>query len=254
MTSQEPPWYVTFFQEDYPSLYGHMLTPERTEAEVAFVESTLDLAPGDRVLDLCCGQGRHAVALAKRRLRVTAQDLSEELLEMARHAAQAEGVALELVHSDMRQIPFEGTFDAVINMFTAFGYLESDEEDMEVLRQVEKALAPGGRLLIDFINREWVVSNYIQNEWREGDDGTVYLEHRELDLATSRNHITFTIMSADGTRRESTGHHIRLYSLTEVIGMLERVGLDFKEAYGGFGGEEYSVATRRMIVVARKPG
>ena len=254
MTSQEPPWYVTFFQDDYPSLYGYMLTPERTEAEVAFVERTLGLARGDRVLDLCCGQGRHAVALAKRGLRVTAQDLSEELLEMARQAAQAEGVALELVHSDMRQIPFEGTFDAVINMFTAFGYLESDEEDMEVLRQVEKALAPGGRSLIDFINREWVVSNYVQNEWREGDDGTVYLEHRELDLATSRNHVTFTIMSADGTRRESRGHHIRLYTLTEAIGMLERAGLGFAGVYGGFDGEEYAVATPRMVVVGRKPG
>ena len=102
------------------------------------------------------------------------------------------------------------------------------------------------------INREWVVDNYVQNDWHFGDDGTLYLEHRELDLATSRNHVTFTAIEADGRRRPITGHHVRLYTLTEAIGLLARAGLEFRGVHGGFEGEAYAITTRRMIVVGRK--
>ena len=122
------------------------------------------------------------------------------------------------------EIPFEGNFDAVINMFTAFGYLESEEEDAKVLQQASKALKPGGQLLLDLLNREWVVLNYIQNEWRKATDGTIYLEHRELDLETSRNRVTVTIISPAGETQQITSFEIRLYTLTEIIAMLDRGG------------------------------
>ncbi len=254
MASQEPvPWYVSFFSDDYLDAYGHLLTDERAQQEAAFVEQALGLSPGDRVLDLCSGPGRHAVLLAKRGLDVTAQDLSQDYLEQALRATQDEGVSLTAVHSDMRRIPFEAAFDAVINMFTAFGYLESEEEDARVLQQIARALKPGGRFLLDLINREWVVSNYVQNEWRRASDGAIYLEHRELDLVAGRNHVTFTVILPNGARREMEGHHVRVYTLTEVIAMLQRAGLTFKRAYGGFSGEPYAVDTRRMIVVGKKP-
>ena len=248
------PWYQEFFIDDYVKAYRHRLTEESTVREVAFVEQALGLKPGQSILDLCCGYGRHSIILARHGFRVTGQDLSAAFLEQAKQSAEAEGLSLEVVLSDMRQIPFEDHFDAVINMFTSFGYLESEEEDMQVLHQVSKALKPGGHLLMDMINREWVVSNYIPDESHEDDEGIVYLEHREIDLATSRSHVTFTIVLPDGTRRSSAGHHVRLYTLTETIRMLEQAGLALEHVYGGFEGEPYSLATRRMIVVARKGG
>ena len=252
MTETDAPWYETFFSDTYLEIFSHHLTPDRAEKETDFVVSTLNLNAGDKVLDLCCGQGRHAILLAKRGLQVTAQDLNREYLQSAQDLAVAEGVELETVHSDMRQIPFEGNFDAVINMFTAFGYLESEEEDAKVLQQAAKALKPGGQLLLDLLNREWVVLNYIQNEWRRAQDGTIYLERRELDLETSRNRVTVTIVSPTGQTRQITSFEIRLYTLTEIIAMLDRAGLAFAGAYGGFDGEPYSIATRRMVVVARR--
>ena len=247
------PWYVSFFGDDYLDAYGHLLTEERAQREVAFVEEALGLKPGNSVLDLCCGTGRHAVLLAKRGFEVTAQDLSEGYLVQASRAAEAAGVGLSVAHSDMRSIPFDSAFDAVINMFTAFGYLESEGEDSKVLREIAKALKPGGRFLLDLLNREWVVSNYVQNEWRRTDDGTLYLEHRELDLVAGRNHVTFTVIDPNGQRREMDGHHVRLYTLTEVIGMLKESGLEFERAYGSFSGEDYGVETGRMIVVGKRP-
>src|SRR6266516_141406 len=85
------------------------------------------------------------------------------------------------------------------------------------------------------------------------EDETVYLEHRELNLVTSRNHVTFIAVAPDGSRHDLDGHHIRLYTLTELIGMLAAAGLRLERVYGGFDGEVYGVDTRRMIVVATKP-
>ncbi|HEX5368970.1 MAG TPA: hypothetical protein VFY10_06095, partial [Dehalococcoidia bacterium] len=107
-------------------------------------------------------------------------------------------------------------------------------------------------LLLDLLNRDWVVRNYIQNEWHDGPDGSIYLEHREFDPVTSRNHVTFTSISPAGLRRQMAGHHIRLYTLREVEAMLDTVGLKYEAVHGGFEGEPYSIDSRRMIVVARR--
>ena len=252
MSTEDPRWYVEFFAKDYLDIYGRSFTPDRAAREAAFAQRALSLKPGDEVLDLACGQGRHAVLLAKAGLQVTGLDLQADYLDMAKESARAAGVSIGTVRADMRMIPFDARFDAIMNMFTAFGYLESEDDDMEVLRQVAKALKPGGRFLLDMINREWVVDNYIQNEWRSEPDGSLVLEHRELDLMTSRNHVSFTIVSPDGKRRESVGHNARLYTLTEMRRSMERAGLEVTATYGGYEGDPYTITTRRMIVVARK--
>ena len=112
--------------------------------------------------------------------------------------------------------PFADEFDAVINMFTAFGYFDSEDEDVRVLKAVANSLKSDGKLLLDTINREWVLSNYVQNDWHTDPDGNTYLEHREFDLATGRNRVTFTIVTEDGTRRDSPGHDVRFYTLDGV--------------------------------------
>jgi SAM-dependent methyltransferase len=131
----ERPWYVDFFDEDYLRVFLPSLPDERTAAEVNGVVAQLGLAPGARVLDLCCGHGRHAVALAQLGYRVTGLDLN---LGFLRHAAGLTGRPgdagrhLGLVAADMRRLPFAGgAFDAVVNLFNAFGYLEDDAQCCE---------------------------------------------------------------------------------------------------------------------------
>ena len=247
-----PPWYVEFFQGDYLSIYGDSFTEARAQTESDCVERVLALKPGEQVLDLACGQGRHAVLLAKKGLRVTGLDLQPKYLKLAEESAAAAGVPIETVHSDMRVIPFPNQFDAVINMFTAFGYLESDAEEQKVLQAVAGALKPGGRFLLDLLNREWVVDNYIQNEWRKTPNGTLILEHRVFDLAAGRINVAYTVIAPDGRRHESMGHNARLYTLTEISRMLVKAGLRVTDVHGGYQGETYSIQTRRMIVVAHK--
>jgi ubiquinone/menaquinone biosynthesis C-methylase UbiE len=252
MASQGSAWYVDFFRNDYLNVYGHMFTEERAEKESAFVANVLELKPGASVLDLCCGQGRHSVQLAKRGFKVMGLDLNLEYLELAQQAAKAGKVTIETVAADMRKIPFEDKFEAIVNMYSSFGYLESEDEDLKVLVSAARALKAGGRLLLDMLNREWAIDNYIQNDWHKGADETLYIERRDLDLATSRMHVHFIVVDPEGRRRESIGHNIRLYTLTEMTRLLERVGLCVNAVYGGFDGEEYAIGTRRMIIVAQK--
>ena len=252
MAKEQPPWYTKFFDENYPKVYQERLSEDVTAREVTFVERALGLKEGDRVLDLACGQGRHAVALAQRGMVVTAQDLTGEYLRDARYAAAAAGVEIETVHSDMREVPFTDEFDSVINMFTSFGYLESEDEDMKVLYAIANALKPDGRLLMDLLNREWVISNYIQKEWRSDAGGNLILEDRELDLVTGRNRVSFTIVTPEGARSDLPGHDIRLYTLTELGKMLDEAGLLLSAVYGDFDGSPYGIDTRRMIVVVGK--
>lgn len=254
MSRNQLPWYVDFFgSEDYKSIYESRLSDYASTHEAQFVERVLGLKRGDKVLDLVCGHGRHAIPLAKHGIDVTGLDLNADYLDQAQRSAKAAGVSIETVHSDMRQIPHTNEFDAVINMFTAFGYFDTDAENAKVLRSVATALKPGHPLLMDLLNREWVVSNYIQNEWHDDGTGTLYIEHRELDLASSRNRVSFTVVEPDGTRRDVKGHDIRLYTLKEIIDMLGDAGLEYEKVYGGYNKEPYNIDTRRMILVARKP-
>lgn len=253
-----PLGYMEFFGDDYLGAYRETISPENAVSEAAFVQNVLGLSAGDEVLDLCCGHGRHAVLLAKAGFKVTGLDLSAQYLEQAAKNSASAGVELELVHSDMREIPFDSRFDAVVNLFTSFGYLggylESDAEDMKVLHQVSKALKPGGKLLIDLINRDWVVANNLVDERKVHPNGTMYQEHRELDLANGRIQNSFVVTTPDGRSHHSDGLTIRLYTLSELTDMLADAGLVFEAAYGGYESEPYTAETRRMIVVAGNPG
>jgi SAM-dependent methyltransferase len=245
-------WYIDFFRNDYLNVYHHLFTMERAEKEVAFAEQALQLKSGASILDLCCGPGRHSVLFARRGYQVTGLDLNTNFLDMTRQSARTFNVALQTIAADMRDIPFRSRFDAIVNIYSSFGYFESEAEDLKVLESAATAIKPGGRLMLDMLNREWAVANYIQNDWHSGADGTLYVEHRELDLAHSRMHVTFTIIGPYGDRRDSVGHHIRLYTLTETIRLLQEAGLNVTGVFGGFDAELYGVDTRRMIVVAQK--
>src|SRR2546426_9095666 len=138
MADTDARWYKAFFGEDYLHIYEPVLTPDRTQREVDGIVSLLALSQGSSILDLCCGHGRHAIPLAQRGFQVTGQDLSEVFLREAEKEAQAQSVHVQWLHGDMRNIPFENEFDAAINIFTAFGYLEDQGEDQKVLQQVSK--------------------------------------------------------------------------------------------------------------------
>ena len=119
-----PDHYYYFFAED--------LLPERIEREVALIWQVLDLHPGMTVLDLACGNGRIANALARRGCLVTGLDITPAFLEQAQQMAAAEKLTASYHVGDMRILPWTAHFDAIVNWMSAYGYF-GDEENRQVL-------------------------------------------------------------------------------------------------------------------------
>ncbi len=240
-------WIKQYFGAIYPQLYA---LDHLTKGQVDGVERMLGLTPEMRILDVCCGYGRHSLELARRGYRrVVGIDASAPLLARARRVARAEGLHVTFRRADMRRLPFRASFDAALNLFTSFGYFAREAEDVAAIRGMALALRPGGRLLMDLLNREWLVRHF-QARYQE-----------ETALGTVENNLTFDLRTGRlrnrrGFRRAGRRHTLtvefRVYALTEMIRLLETAGLRHEGTYGNFEGAQYGMDTFRMIVVAAK--
>jgi len=246
-------WFDEFFDEHYLDYWAQMLDEERTAREVGFIVDALALPPAAKILDLCCGHARHATALAGLGYAVTGLDLNEFLLAEARNAAAGHGVDIRFVQADMREIPFEHKFDAVVNLFTAFGYFEDDSENQRVLRSVARSLKPGGKFLLDHTHVLRAAADFQPHVWKEYPDGTMLIEERRFDARRVRVRTRAIFVKPDGTRAERC-NDIRCYTCAELSGMLDEAGLKVQAVFGDFEGGELSLTSRRLILVAQKAG
>lgn len=170
-------WTKTFFRKGLftPGMREAMLAAPR---EANFLWKALRLKRGSRVLDLCCGTGRHAIRIARKGASVVGVDATREYLDDARSACR--GLSVELRQGDMRKLPFRGEFDAAYNVWTSFGYFKKFSDDMRTLKAVAKSLKPGGLFLIDIIDSSWTMKNYQERRWNHQADGAVRLEESTM--------------------------------------------------------------------------
>jgi 2-polyprenyl-3-methyl-5-hydroxy-6-metoxy-1,4-benzoquinol methylase len=245
-----PDWYDGFFEGEW---LDHLAlgTPEWSDHQVAFLVEHLALSEGARVLDLACGRGRIAVRLAQHGCRVTGLDLSPRSLELAQRDAEAAGVELELIHSDMRELAATEAFDVVLNVFSSFGYFEEQSDDERVVAAVARALVPGGTFFLDTLNPVVLAAVFQPVDWRELDDGTLMLERRTYEHLLGRSEATWTFVRSDGSRSELR-HSMRAYTAPELVAMFVRAGLEHDGSWGAWGDVELGKGQRTMLR-ARKP-
>ena len=182
---------------------------------------------------------------------MTGLDLDALFLHMAREEAERRGVQVRLERRDMRDILFTEEFDGIINLFSSFGYLESDEEDQNVLKGVARALKTGGRFLIEVANRDSLMRLYSPRNWYETETGVKILEHRQFDHLSGRNNVRQITIYPDGTQTEAS-HSLRVYTLTELARMLNCAGLTPAATYGGMDGGPFTSTRLRLAILARK--
>ncbi len=242
------PWWVTFFGPDYLKQYEH--TTARTASEVDGIEKILHLRKGSRILDLACGSGRHTIELARRGYAMTGFDLSEELLRTARAEASKAKVRARFVHGDMRELKFRGGFDAVINMYSSFGYFDTVKEDLRVLEGVARALKPRGKFLMERFNRESLAYELPLQGWRVGEDGSVILQEDTFDVLRGRYDTRQIVIDRAGTR-EHRGS-VRAYTLPELKESFDAAGLSIHRVLGGLDLSPYSARSRRLVLYAVK--
>jgi SAM-dependent methyltransferase len=243
-------WYEEYFTKDWMRFRDSEELLERARAEVDFLVEAVHVSPPAGILDVGCGFGQHSVELAARGYAVTGIDLSTELLTEARRMSQERGVSVTWVEKDMRQIAYDAEFDAVICLFTSFGYFDSEEENRDVLRRMSRALRRGGRLVLDVENRDGLLMRYLQRDWRQTKRGDLVMEERRFDPVKGRAHTQMVLVS-DGRRAEHD-LSIRWYSVPELEEMLRDAGMHIHRLYGGLDGSEFGLGAWRLVVVGEK--
>lgn len=201
-------------------------------------------------LDLCCGPGRCTVALAKRRFAVTGVDRTKYLLDKARARARAAKVKIELVQKDMRDFVRPDSFDLVISMYTSFGYFETKEEDLSVLRNIHTSLRRGGVFVIDTISKERVAKIFLPSSVDALPDGSLLVQLRTLVDDFTRTSNEWIVVRKGRAKSYKFSH--RLYSGQELRESMERAGFKRVKLYGSFDGTPYDNKAERLIAVGRK--
>ena len=245
------PWYASWFGEEYLALY-----PERDDREALhqayFVRGLLQ-PYADRgplgYLDLACGTGRHAVALAEGGAPIVGLDLSLPLLFAARERTGASPAGW--VRADMRSPPFRSaSFGAVVNFFTSFGYFEEVSEDLRVLGEVKRTLAPGGAFLSDVFNSERVIATLASREEKHLGGERIVIRRR-YDPKTRR--VEKEIEMGEAAQRRTFREAVRAYTELELRELHEQVGFEVIASFGDFDGSPFEVRrSPRLILLARK--
>ena len=239
-------WDETYLLSELPS-------EVETEEEAGFIFDVLDLQLGSRILDLCCGQGRHGEQLANLGGNVIGLDNSRFLLNEAKNNAHSDGRRLQLIEADMRHIPLKPNCDAVICLFTSFGFFE-ETDNTNVLSEIASVLKPGGKLLIDYWNPYAVTQLDHTRNWWWVSDSTLALAEVEYEPQSGRLFDYRTIIELPAKTIRKVVNTVRFYFPTEMKRLLETVGLCIRATYGDYDGSDFTTESRRMITVAEKSG
>ncbi len=243
MATGGPAWWKEAFGRWYPVVYPHR---DRAAAarEMGFAVAALALRPGDLVLDLACGTGRHATSAPAAGLKVVSFDSSQSLLEMA-------GSGHVRVRGDMRRLPFAAAvFDGVVQFFTAFGYFETEAEDLQVLAEVARVLRPGRRYLLDYLDAGATSQSLVPRTEMER-DGFLVRESRRIEGGRVKKNVE--IRDGDGIVVARYEESVRIYDEPALREMVAGAGLVTRAVHRAFPGGPAGAAPRCILVAERAP-
>jgi SAM-dependent methyltransferase len=244
-------WARDYFEHGYAQRWSLGGPSPETRAEVGGLWDRLALRPDAALLDVACGHGRHAVAIAQRGARVTGLDFSDALLHRARHLAAEIGVRVDWTRADMRALPFgEGHFRGAL-LLDAFGYFEREMEDRLVMREMARVLAPAGRIALKVANADPIIAAF-RPEDREEHAGAV--AHIRRQLASDPPRLLETIAVAGPRGAGEYRRRQRLYRAPELCAAFEDAGLVVIEVLATAAGTAFDAASApTIVVIAERP-
>ncbi len=224
-----------------------------------YVKDIANLAPGSKVLDAGCGLGRISVELAALDLDVTGVDIIQSELDAAQDSAQAEGVELTLVNHDLRTFHAPNQFDCAVNLYTSFGYCDTIDEDMQILRNIAESVKPGGTFIMECTSRETAILYWTPGEEFER-AGYKVVTHFEVTGAWEGLKSQWTLYPADTDLKKTPApqpvvdHTFiqRLYPASFLRNKLMEFGFSKAEVYGDFDFSPYNENARTMVLIGRK--
>jgi D-alanine-D-alanine ligase len=254
----QPDWWKTLFDEIYLKTDARSVCDEElTRREVEVVCDLLSLEPGNRILDLCGGQGRHSLFLWERSdADCTVVDFSSHLVKLGQKTARERGCPVRFIQGDARDTGLpDSIFDHVIIMGNSLGYLPEPDDDVRILKEAYRLMKPGSNLLVDITDGEKVRMEMTSNAWHRVDEDLVVCRQRELDNGVIKAR-EMVLSCSKGLVRDQS-YAIRLFTPDELEGLMVNAGFvevclhrNFRphDRYG-----DYGFMNRRILTTAKKP-
>jgi SAM-dependent methyltransferase len=246
--STQSSWWREFYTGMWIDVQQKLWSEDISRNQADFIEGVLHLLPGARILDVPCGEGRLACQLASRGYRVAGVDITAPLLEAARQKAEQKQLEITWENRDMRDLPWEAEFDAVVCFWGSFGYFD-DAGNVDFLKAVYRALKPGGKFLLDAHVAESLFPQFQDRGWQSAGDKLV-LESRRYDHELGRINSEWTLVSAGKSEKHISS--IRVYTYRELCRMMQEIGFAAFESFGTLSQEPFKLGARRLYLVARK--
>ena len=254
-------WWRLLFNAVYLMTDGDVVEDDRiTTVEVDALLRATDLEPEDAILDLCCGQGRHSLELARRGFgRVTGIDRSRYLVRLARRRAQNLGLPVQFREGDARRFRIaEGSFDCVTILGNSFGYFELEEDDRAVVEAVKRALCSEGTLVLDLADGEWMAESFEPRSWEWIDQNHFVCRERSLSEDRRRLVGREVVVHAEKGVIADQFYAERLYSRPQIQALLEGVGftgIQFHDVLipDSSRAQDLGMMARRNFLTARAP-
>jgi len=240
----------SFFDGHYKDIWRQFFPEKTTQAEVDFIMGDAKLVPGNSVIDIMCGYGRHSLEMGRRGIKVTAIDNLCDYIDEIKDNAEAEELSIETLCEDVLEMQLDEPFDAALCMGNSLQFF-NEEETLRLLSNISQHLKPAAKLYINTWSiAEIAIKNFKEKSWgRYGD--LLFLTDNKLLFHPTRMEINSLIITDSGEREEKTGIDF-IYSISEIEGMLNKTGFELKEIYSIPGKKQFTVGEPRAYIVAEK--
>src|SRR5262245_45841446 len=243
-------WFQDFFTGIVVEMWVGAVPEEMTRREVEFIRKTIGVAPPAKLLDVPCGAGRHALALAAEGYRVTGADISAEFLEVARVRAAEKNLQVAWRQSPMRDIPWRDEFDGAYCFGNCFGY-DDDEGNAAFLAAAFRSLKSGARFVLDYpVVLEALLRGFQERNWCAIGE-ILFLEDEHYDPVRGRTDTEYTFIREGIPVRRLASH--RNYTFREIFAMLVTAGFVDVRAFGGTTEESFHLGSQGLVLVGTKP-
>jgi len=241
-------WFKDWFNTpEYLNVYQHR-NENDAEGHVKLILENVEIESGAKILDMACGAGRHAIILARKGFDVTAVDLSENLLSIARQSALNENLKINYVQSDIRKFESNVKFNLVINLFTSFGYFEKDEENFSVLKKAYDLLEVNRFFVLDFFNSEFLMKNIVEFSEEILNEAEIHQYRKIKD-----NRVTKKIVITKNSEITQFEESVRMFTKDELVNAIQNIGFDIYKTFGDFLGNKFEQFTSpRLIMICKK--
>lgn len=241
-------WWKHYFNKDYLELYYFLFDENRTKKEINFIINALKLKKDDKILDLCCGWGRHMIELAEKGYNATGIDYSKPFLKVGKNIAKEKGIKANFIYGDICKFSFKKRFDVILNLFTSFGYF-SDSDNRKIIENISKSLNHKGKFIIDIPNICYFLFHF-KDVFKYKNGGKNILENHVFNPITLRDYVKLKIIKKG--KQKKSEYILRFYTFPEIKKILEENELIVKKVYGSYEGELFDFNSKRMIIVGVK--